>query len=234
MMKNSPPTPTQIQEVTSFQNLVATPFQGAVNALCWNRKLEGNFSEIANKVDCTETMATVSREELLKLQLSEQGQLAREILLNDLKLLEGYGAAPILNVIAHYERDEDFPWFPTDVYSFHVDRSPVPTDTFLCTYYGAASDIIPNEQATQKIRVPEIRAELKKLYQGEEGAGFEAFLREYFFDLHYQAKPNAQPINLGIGNLWRLAVDHPKSKVLPCVHRAPMENAGERRLLLIC
>ncbi|WP_111880601.1 hypothetical protein [Aequorivita sp. CIP111184] len=233
-MKDVSHTKNQIQSVTNFQDLVATPFQGAVNALCWNRKLEGDFSEIANKVDCTETMATVSREELLELQLSEQGQLAREILLNDLKLLEGYGAAPILNVIQHYERDEDFPWFPTDVYSFHVDRSPVPTDTFLCTYYGAASDIIPNEQAIQKIRVPEIRAELKKLYQGDEGAGFEDFLREYFFDLHYKENPNAQPINLGVCNLWRLAVDHPKSKVLPCIHRAPMENAGERRLLLIC
>ena len=133
----------------------------------------------------------------------------------------------------NYERD-DFPLFPTDVYSFHVDRSPVPTDTFLCTYYGAASDILPNAQAVQKILVPEIRAELKKLYQGNEDAGFEAFLSEYFFDLHYQAKPKAQPINLGLGNLWRLAVDNPQSKVIPCVHRAPKEKTGERRLLLIC
>jgi hypothetical protein len=29
-----------------------------------------------------------------------------------------------------------------------------------------------------------------------------------------------------------LAVDHPESKVLPCVHRAPAEKTN--RLLLIC
>ncbi|AFL81121.1 hypothetical protein Aeqsu_1637 [Aequorivita sublithincola DSM 14238] len=224
----------QILDVASFKDLVATPFRGEINAMCWQRKLVGDFSEITEKVVCDGNMTTVTPEELLELQLSEQGKLAREILLNDLKLLESHGAAPILNVIENYERDEDFPLFPTDVYSYHVDRSPVPTDTFLCTYFGASSDIIPNDQAIQKVLVPEIRAKLKKLYEGEEGAGFEEFLSEYFFDLHYNAIPNAEPINLGIGNLWRLAVDHPKSKVLPCVHRAPKENDGERRLLLIC
>jgi hypothetical protein len=29
-------------------------------------------------------------------------------------------------------------------------------------------------------------------------------------------------------------VDHPEQQVLPCVHRAPLENNGEYRLLLIC
>ncbi len=81
--------------------------------------------------------------------------------------------------------------------------------------------------------VPEIREELKKLYTGTD-EGFESFLTEYFFDLHYQEKHNAVPISLGIGNLWRLAVDHPESQVLPCVHRAPKEKNGEIRLLLIC
>ena len=81
--------------------------------------------------------------------------------------------------------------------------------------------------------VPEIRDELKKLYGGPD-EGFEAFLTEHFFDLHYRAKPDARPVSLGLGNLWRLAVEHPESKVLPCVHRAPMEKSGETRLLMIC
>ena len=109
----------------------------------------------------------------------------------------------------------------------------MPTDTFLCTYYGEASEILPNAQAAQKILVPDIRNELRKLYDGAE-EGFESFLSENFFDLHYQAKSEAQPISLGLGHIWRLAVDHPESKVLPCVHRAPKERNGQTRLLLIC
>jgi hypothetical protein len=178
-------------------------------------------------------MVVISEEELLALELSEQGKLALTILLNDLKLLRDHGASPILNLIQNYERDADYPFFPTDVYSFHVDRSPIPTDTFLCTYYGQSSEIVPNAQAEQKLLVPAIRRELRKLYTGKE-EGFEAFLSEHFFDLHYQAKPNAPLISLGLGNMWRLAVDHPESKVLPCVHRAPIEKNGEPRLLLIC
>jgi hypothetical protein len=84
----------------------------------------------------------------------------------------------------------------------------------------------------KKVLIPEIRAELKKLYVGPE-EGFEDFLIENFFDLHYQLLPDAQPVSLGIGHMWRLAIDHPESKVLPCIHRAPKERSGERRLLLI-
>ena len=223
----------QIHSVTNFQDLVSTPFSGAVNAICWARKLAGNFLEIVKKVELNEDIAVLNEEELDQLQLSEQGQLAREIILNDWRLLKAHGASPILNVIRCYERDDALSFFPTDVYSFHVDRSPVPTDTFLCTYYGEPSEILPNALARQKVLVPEIRAELKKLYDGEE-EGFESFLTEYFFDLHYLAKPMASPVSLGIGNLWRLAVDHPGSPILPCVHRAPKEKAGESRLLMIC
>jgi hypothetical protein len=92
---------------------------------------------------------------------------------------------------------------------------------------------LPNALAIQKVLVPEIREELKKRY-GATDECFESFLTEYFFDLHYQEKPMAVPISLGVGNLWRLAVDHPESQVLPCVHRAPKEKNGEIRLLLIC
>lgn len=223
----------QIHCVTNFRDLVSTSFHDEMNAICWTRKLIGDFSEIAKQFELNENMAVLDQEALRELQLSEQGQLAREILLNDLKMLKTHGASPTLNIIKCYDRDDALPFFPTDVYSFHVDRSPVPTDTFLCTYFGESSDILPNSQAKQKILIPEIRDELKKLFHGKD-EGFESFLSEYFFDLHYQEKSNAKLINLGVGHLWRLAVDHPESNVPPCVHRAPKEKDGENRLLMIC
>ena len=223
----------QVHCVTNFKDLVSTPFDGAMNAICWTRTLTGDFAEIVDKAALNENITVLDEAELIALQLSEQGQLARKMLLNDLMVLKAHGASPILNVIKCYDRDDACPFFPTDVYSFHVDRSPVPTDTFLCTYYGEPSEILPNAQAQQKVLVPEIRAELKKLYGGA-AEGFESFLSEYFFDLHYLAKPAAHPVSLGLGNLWRLAIDHPESQVPPCVHRAPTEKTGQHRLLMIC
>lgn len=223
----------QIGTVATFSELVQTEFKGKQNALCWYRNLEGDFKEIVNQLQLKEDITEVSPEDLLALQLSEMGNKARAIILEDLRVLTDFGASPSLNLLKCYERDDAFDFIATDVYSYHVDRSPIATDTFLCTYHGAASDIIANDQAEQKILIPEIRNKLKALHQGPEEE-FESFLKEYFFDLHYQAKPFAQAVNLGVGHLWRLAVDHPKQQVLPCIHRAPIENDGEYRLLLIC
>lgn len=232
-MPASPNKETQILKVSTFEDLATTPFQGEKNAMCWERKLIGDFSEIVEKIECDGNMVEIDLEELQALNLSKEGNLAREIILNDFENLKNIGASPTLNLIKNYERDDSFPMFPTDVYSFHVDRSPIPSETFLCTYHGEPSDILPNNQGIQKVLVPEIRKELKKLYHGAD-EGFEAFLTEYFFDLHYQALPTANPISLGKGNLWKLAIDHPDSQVLPCLHRAPMEKEGEFRLMVIC
>ena len=204
-----------------------------MNALCWSRNLMGDFQEIVAKLELKENITEVSVDDLLALQLSENGSLARVVLLSDIQLLTDFGASPTLNLLKCYERDDELDFISTDVYSYHVDRSPIATDTFLCTYHGAASDIVPNDQVEQKILIPEIRSKLQELYDGPESE-FDAFLEEYFFDLHYQPKPNATPVNLGVGHLWRLAVDHPTQQVLPCVHRAPVEKDGEYRLLLIC
>ncbi|WP_459660025.1 DUF1826 domain-containing protein [Acinetobacter calcoaceticus] len=232
-MKNAFSDNNQIRQVSSFSELISAKFQGEANAMCWHRNLVGDFTEIVNKLHLKENITEVTVEDLLALPLSEQGNLARKTILEDIEQLTEFGASPVLNLLKNYERDEELDFISTDVYSFHVDRSPIETDTFLCTYHGAASDIVPNDQVEQKVLIPEIREKLKALHEGPD-AEFEAFLAEYFFDLHYQPKLNVQPVNLGKGHLWRLAVDHPTQQVLPCVHRAPVEKDGEYRLLLIC
>ena len=232
-MKNTLSDNNQIKVVSTFSEVVNLNFQGDNNAIGWHRNLVGDFKEIVDKLELKENITEVSIEDLLALQLSESGHLAREIILKDVQLLTDFGASPSLNLLKNYERDDELDFISTDVYSYHIDRSPIETDTFLCTYYGPASDILPHDQVEQKVLIPEIRGKLKKLHDGPE-AEFETFLEDYFFDLHYQPKPNTKPMNLGSGHLWRLAVDHPTQQVLPCVHRAPTEKDGEYRLLLIC
>lgn len=232
-MSNTFSDSSQIGLASTFSELVTTDFVGETNALCWHRNLEGDFVELVDKLQLKENITEVKPKDLLALQLSEKGNRAREIILNDLQLLTDFGASPTLNLLRCYDRDDEFDFIATDVYSYHVDRSPIATDTFLCTYHGVASEIIPNEQAEHKILIPEIRKKLAALHNGP-SEEFENFLKENYFDLHYQAKPQATPINLGLGHLWRLAVDHTEQQVLPCIHRAPIEKEGEYRLLLIC
>ena len=232
-MKNTLSDNNQIKVVSTFSEVVNLNFQGDNNAIGWHRNLVGDFKEIVDKLELKENITEVSIEDLLALQLSESGHLAREIILKDVQLLTDFGASPSLNLLKSYERDEELDFISTDVYSYHIDRSPIETDTFLCTYHGPATDILPHDQVDQKILIPEIREKLKALHDGPE-TEFETFLQEYFFDLHYQPKSNSEPVNLGSGQLWRLAVDHPTQQVLPCVHRAPVEKDGEYRLLLIC
>lgn len=223
----------QVEMVSSFDELIKTEFSGRINAVCWQRSLEGDFKEIVSKLTLKDEVTDVSIKDLLNLKLSIDGALARSVIINDLNLLAGIGAQPTLNLIKCYPRDEEFEFISTDVYSYHVDRSPVVTDTFLCTYHGTSGDIISNNQVEQKMLIPEVREKLKTLNDGS-GLEFEDFLKENFFDLHYQPKPGSEHVNLGVWNLWKLAVDHPEQQVLPCVHRAPLEKEGEYRLLLIC
>ena len=231
-MEINPQTNENLLFVKTFEELLSTPFEGKINALSWKREIEGDYEEIVNAFEFKENIIEIDPSDLKNLKLSEAGIIAINTILNDYELLQSQGASPVLNIIKYYEEDTSFLFFPTDVYSYHVDRSPVATETFLCTYFGSPSELIPNEQAIQKITIPEIREKLISLFDGET-TEFETFLSEHFFDLHYATKPNTQPIQSEIGHIWRLAVEHPSSKVLPCVHRAPKEN-GKKRLLLIC
>jgi hypothetical protein len=220
--------------VGSFEELATTRFANGINALCWPRMLAGDFSEVVAKLGAGEGIMRLDEDRLLALALTEAGRVARGALLTDLRLLQDHGLAPELNCIHAYPRDDAAAAVPTDVYSFHADSAPVETATWLCTYHGAPSEGLRNEDALQRIDVPATRARLLAEYGGVDDVGFAEFLRENCFDLHYAPVAGAQPYSFGLFHLWRIAVDWPGSRVPPCVHRAPAQAPGQpARLLLI-
>ena len=83
-MKNTLSDHKQIGVVATFPELVNSKFQGNMNAMCWYRNLAGDFKEIVTKLELKENITEVSVEDLLALQLSEKGNLAREIILKDI------------------------------------------------------------------------------------------------------------------------------------------------------
>lgn len=229
-----PPGYSGIKVVHSFDELVSTPLADGVNALCWPRTLTGDFDEIVARLGAIEEITSLDADDLLGLTLSDAGRAARDILIEDQRLLREHGLSPTLDCIPGYPRDEEPGPVPTDVYSFHADSATVMADTFLCSYNEASSEGLRNEDALRCAEIPETRAELLKQYGGPDDEGFRVFLNEHFFDLHYVARPGAQPYVFGLGNLWRIATEYPGSPVPPCVHRAPTTRPGQPpRLLLI-
>ena len=97
---------SQIGTVSSFSELVYTDFKGERNALCWYRNLEGDFAAIVSQLQLKKNITEVNPKDLLALQLSEKGNIAREIILNDLRLLVDFGASPALNLLKCYDRRE--------------------------------------------------------------------------------------------------------------------------------
>jgi len=222
-----------IKPVHSFDELLNTPFADGINALCWERKLAGDFGEVIAQLTGDEGINRLSEAQLRELSVSPAGQQAIDAMLEDLRLLQQQGLAPELNCITAYPRDEEPGPVATDVFSFHADSAPIEAATWLCTYHGAPSEGLGSDEAVRKVDVPEIRAELLKLHGGKDDDDFRVFLAENCYDLHYAPGPSARPYSFGVGHLWRIACDWPGSPVPPCVHRAPATEAGAPRLLLI-
>jgi hypothetical protein len=231
------PLPTdspRVRRVHSFEELVRTPLVDGVNALCWERELPGDFGEVAALLGPGDGIVPLDEARLTALPASPAGRAAIAILLEDQRLLRERGLDPALNCVHDYARDDGPGPVRTDVFSFHVDRAPLETDTWLCTYHGATSEGLCNEEARRRVDVPETRAELLRRFGGKEGARFRKDLSERCYDLHYAPVPTARPFSFGIGNLWRIATDWPGSPVPPCIHRAPEPRPGDPpRLLLI-
>lgn len=229
-----PPDYPRIQRVNSFHELVTTPFAHGVNALCWPRTLPGDFGEIVKLLGDGEDIRVLSEAQLLALPVSPAGKLAVDVMLADQRLLRERELDPVLNCIHGYPRDEDPGPMRTDVFFFHVDSAPIEADTYLCTYHGASSEGLRNEEARRRVDIPATRAELLKHFGGEDGPAFQEYLSDHCYDLHYAPVALARPFSFGIGNLWRIATEWPGSAVPPCVHRAPETVPGDvPRLLLI-
>lgn len=77
----------QVKIVVSFEELVNTEFKHEMNAICWQRGLVGDFKELVSKLHLKKEVTDISIENLLNLELSEEGDLARSVIINDLKLL---------------------------------------------------------------------------------------------------------------------------------------------------
>ena len=223
----------RVKRVSSFHELATARFADGVNALCWERTLSGDFGEVVAQLNSGEGITTVDEAQLLALPVSAAGRAAINILLEDQRLLRDHGVAPVLNCIHGYPRDEEPAVVPTDVFSFHADSAPVEADTWLCTYHGAPSEGLRNEEAQRRVDIPATRVELLKLFGGKDDVSFREYLNENCYDLHYVPVSQALPFSFGLGNLWRIAVEYPGSPVPPCIHRAPETVSGQPRLLLI-
>lgn len=226
-----PPDFDCIRVVSSFEELVSTPFENGVNALCWPRVLDGNFAEVLEMIGTGDGITNLEEKTLRCLKISPAGISAIDQMLQDRSLLMDMGLDPALNCIHAYPSDDEASILPTDVYSFHADSAPVVAETWLCTYLGASSEALRNEEAIRYVDIPTKRAELLKLHGGPDDEEFCEFLSENCYDLHYAALPGAKPYAFGIGNLWRIAVKYPGCPVPPCIHRAPRTDFP--RLLLI-
>lgn len=223
----------RMRRVGSLRELVTTPFADGVNALCWERNLAGDFGEIVALLGPGEGIVPLDEARLAGLPLSAAGRVAADQLVADHRLLREQGLAPVVDCIYGYPRDEEAGEVATDVYSFHADSAPVEADTYLCTYFGPASEGLRQEDARRQVDLPATRAALLRRFGGDDGPAFEAFLAEHCFDLHYAAVPGARPFSFGLGHLWRIAIAYPGCPVPPCVHRAPATRPGQTRLLLI-
>lgn len=225
---------TRVQTVRSFHELATTPFADGINALCWPRVLAGDFGEIVNRLEVSPGINNLDLDEVCRLPLSDAGRLALDILLEDQRMLRALDLSPSLDCVAPSERPDDPAPLRTDVYSFHVDSATVEADTWLCTYHGASSEGLDNDEAVRHVDIPETRAKLLGAFGGADDETFREFLNDHYYDLHYAPLPQARPFSFGLGNLWRIATEYPGSPVPPCIHRAPLTLPGmPRRLLLI-
>ncbi|MCA9568757.1 MAG: hypothetical protein KC656_12985 [Myxococcales bacterium] len=212
------------------EDLLAGRFSVDFVALGLRRRLAGDFGELLAHLAPREGRVEIDPRDLPGLDLGPGGRRAVGEILDDVGLLEDLGLEPQLDCIVSYARDERGLAVQTDVCSFHADRADGELDTWICTYIGPCTELLAPADARRRIEDPARRAGLLAASGLAEGPTFEAWLRDGSFDLHFEPREGALPVPLGVGELWRLAVDWPGAPGPPCVHRAP--SGGPRLLLL--
>lgn len=220
-------------------------FDVGANALCLPRTAAADvlvgFNELAcllaNDIDDDDGAVEVDLDRLSSVSLSTSGQQAAQFVRADLEALARHGREPTLSCIRRYATDTRGLPIATDVLSFHVDRAPVEVDTFLCTYAGAPSELLDNNEADRLIDDPAVRDALRAAFVagGElDDDDFERWVVDSSFDLHYRPRRGARLFSCGRFWLWKLAVKWPGAGTLPCIHRAPRTSLDDPpRLLLI-
>ena len=217
-----PPGYSRLKVVRSLNELVSTPFEDGINALCWPRALPGDFRAVVEALGAGEGIVTVDESCLHRLPLSDAGKTARDTLLADQQMLRACDLQPNLDCVHGSLREEPEGLFHTDVHSWHIDTATAPADTFLCTYVGATSEGLRNEAAQRRVDIPETRAELLRLYGGSDDAGFLEYLADFFYDLHYAPLPQAQPFSLSeLATSGASPSGIPTMPVPPCVSTVP-------------
>jgi hypothetical protein len=212
------------------------------NGVVWVRDLEGDFREIRRVLDqrgsatadgTGDGIQGLDDRRLQEAELSPEGRKAANAMCLDLERLRGLGHDPSIEWVQGYPKDDD-EIASTDVYSFHVDSSTVPTETILCTYAGRPSEGLRLDQAQRIVENPGTRARLLERFGGQDDERFDEYLRESHLDLHYAALEGAAPFSFGTQNLWRVGVQYPGCPVPAFIHRAPADrNDIAPRLLLI-
>jgi hypothetical protein len=87
----------RIKIVSSFEELMSGSFGPRVNAICWQRRLEGDFDELAACFRGEgDDIVTLDEDVLnnLRTRLSPQGRAAADVLIEDQRLLSSHGLSP--------------------------------------------------------------------------------------------------------------------------------------------
>ncbi len=237
--------PPRARVVDTVDELMTRRFDNDKNALCLPRTAAADILVgcdelarlLADDIDDDEGAVDIDVDRLSSLPLSTSGQQAATFVRADLEALARIGRQPTLSCIRRYATDTRGLPIATDVLSFHVDGAPVEVDTFLCTYAGAPSELIDNDDADRLIDDPAIGDALRAAFvsRGELGDDdFDRWVVDGSFDLHYRPRHHARVFSCGRLWLWKLAVRWPGADVLPCIHRAPRTSRNDPpRLLLI-